>query len=138
PVETVLDWLFPLQPEREFVADLFQRLGKKRSGKQAKLHVLEPSGNRPILCTFLPLPGASLGSSYLAVPLGGAGDAWVLLASPPETPTIAHSAAAVGDSGTSCAPEDEKVESVRLDRGSEAPGPHAVPGLATAVEPPPR
>src|SRR5262249_5424515 len=97
PVETALDWLFPLQPAREFVADLFQRPGKKRSGKQAKLHVLEPSGNQPIVCTFLPVPASSLGSSSLAVPLGGMGDAWLLLASTPEIPTTAHSARAAGD-----------------------------------------
>jgi PAS domain S-box-containing protein len=137
PVETALDWLFPMQPEREFVADLFQRPGKKRSGKQAKLHVLEPSGNQPIVCTFLPVPAASLGSSSLAVPLGGSGDAWLLLASPPETPTTTHSAVAVSDPRASFAPAEEEVESVRLDRPSEAPGPHAVPGLASAVEPPP-
>jgi len=136
PVETVLDWLFPLQPDREFVADLFQRPGKKRSGRQARLHVLESRGSQPIVCTFLPVPGA--GSRSLAGPLGGPGDAWLLLASQPETATIAEAAAPVGDPRASSAPPDEEVESVRVDRASETPGPHAVPGLASVVEPPPR
>src|SRR5262249_9103046 len=124
--------------EREFVADLFQQLGKKRSGKQAKLHVLEPSGNRPIVCTFVPVPASGLGSSSLAGPLGGAGDAWLLLAGPPETAATADSETAAGDPPVSCAPAAEEVEAVRVDRPSDPPGPHAVPGLASAVEPPPR
>jgi signal transduction histidine kinase len=79
PVETVLDWVFPLQPDRDFVADLLHRPTKLREGAQAALHVLSPAGSRPLLCTFLPVAVAapSLASPPAASP--AATDAWLLL-----------------------------------------------------------
>jgi PAS domain S-box-containing protein len=97
PVETVLDWLFPLQPEREFVADLFHQPAKKRSGKKAVLHVLAPGGSQPLLCTFLPVGATSLGPSSSAIALGESGEGWLLLVGEPETSTAVGPAASSSD-----------------------------------------
>ncbi len=51
--ETVLDWLFPRQRDRELVADLFHRPG--RQGRQAILDVAGKHGSQPLCCTFLPV-----------------------------------------------------------------------------------
>jgi PAS domain S-box-containing protein len=53
--ELVLDWLFPRQSDRERVADALQQ-GEPR-GWQAVLPVLTRTGEQPLLCTFLPIPG---------------------------------------------------------------------------------
>ncbi len=74
PCETVLDWLFPLQRDRERVADWLH--APDRTGGQAVLEVLTPSGGRPMLCTLLPV---SVG------PAGGPRHpGWLLLAGEPE------------------------------------------------------
>ena len=52
--ELVLDWLFPQQSDRERVADCIHQANP--GGCQLLLDVATPSGGRPSLCTFLPLP----------------------------------------------------------------------------------
>ena len=55
--ELVLDWLFPQQHDRNRVADCFHH--PCATGHQLVLEVASPHGGRPMLCTFLPLPGHS-------------------------------------------------------------------------------
>src|SRR5262249_44698745 len=54
PSDVVLDWLFPHQRDREFVADLLHQ--PERRGAHAALEVVVRDGSRGMLCTFLPLP----------------------------------------------------------------------------------
>jgi PAS domain S-box-containing protein len=65
--EIVLDWLFPRQHDRDWVADLLQH--PARRGGQAVLEVVSPTGSRPLACTLLPLAPE---------------DGWLLLAGEPE------------------------------------------------------
>jgi len=123
PVETVLDWLFPSQPDRDFVADLLGRPARKRTGTQAVLRVLEPNGSRPLRCTFLPIASASRGLTTA----GDASDAWLLLVSEVE---IGTAAAAGGPSSDHVVDE---VKSVRPDPISQARESHPAPGLAPAA-----
>jgi PAS domain S-box-containing protein len=74
PCETVLDWLFPLQRDRERVADWLHEPG--RGGGQAVLEVLTPAGGRPMLCTLLPVSAGPAG--------GPQAPGWLLLAGEPE------------------------------------------------------
>jgi PAS domain S-box-containing protein len=74
PGEVVLDWLFPLQRDRERVADWLAAPG--RPGGQAVLEVLTPAGSRPMLCTLLPVAAAAVG--------GAPRPGWLLLAGEPE------------------------------------------------------
>jgi PAS domain S-box-containing protein len=54
PSELVLDWLFPQQHDRERVADCLHN--PDSTGCQFVLDVAAPTGSRPLLCTFCPLP----------------------------------------------------------------------------------
>jgi PAS domain S-box-containing protein len=74
PGEMALDWLFPLQRDRERVADWLH--GPGRQGGQAVLEVLTPAGSRPMLCTLLPVAPAPAG--------GPPREGWLLLAGEPE------------------------------------------------------
>jgi PAS domain S-box-containing protein len=74
PGEVVLDWLFPLQRDRERVADWLHAAG--RPGSQAVLEVLTPAGSRPLLCTLLPVTAAPAD--------GPRHEGWLLLAGEPE------------------------------------------------------
>jgi PAS domain-containing protein len=65
--EMVLDWLFPRQRDRDWVADLLQH--PARCGSQAVLELVGPGGSQPLLCTLLPLAPA---------------DGWLLLVGEPE------------------------------------------------------
>jgi signal transduction histidine kinase len=79
PVETVLDWLFPLQSDRDFVADLLHSSKKPREGAQAVLHVLSPEGRRPLLCTFLPIGVTAPAFASAAAAKTAEAGAWLLL-----------------------------------------------------------
>ena len=67
--ELVLDWLFPQEKERNFVADLLHH--PQRRGTQAVLEVAGQNGRRSLLCTFLPVPSP-------------AEDTWLILACEPQ------------------------------------------------------
>jgi PAS domain-containing protein len=97
--ELFLDWLFPRQPDRSFVADLFHQPG--RHGAQAILEVAGRTGNRSLLFTFLPVraldvraampatgkePNRSLASAPMPV-----GDAWLILAWPRDVTAVGAS-----------------------------------------------
>jgi signal transduction histidine kinase len=73
-VELVLDWLFPRQLDREFVADVLNQPGRR--GAQAVLEVAGQHGGQAMLCTFLPVPWAH----------APAADAWLILAAAPQDP----------------------------------------------------
>jgi PAS domain-containing protein len=89
--ELLLDWLFPHQSQRSFVADLLHE--PERAGAQALLEVAARTGNCPLLCTFLPLRTANFRGDRLR--LGRGTDypaaesrssivhAWLILARPP-------------------------------------------------------
>jgi PAS domain S-box-containing protein len=79
--ELFLDWLFPHQCHRSFVADLFHQT--ERGGVQALLEVAGRTGNCPLVCTFLPVRTASLRSSV--------NDAWLILARAPDGTTTKKS-----------------------------------------------
>ncbi len=87
--ELVLDWLFPQQHDRDFVADLLHQPTPR--GTQAVLEVVSCTGSRPLLCTFLPVAeGAALGegreASGTPVPLAPAAvDTWLILVCEPES-----------------------------------------------------
>jgi PAS domain-containing protein len=51
----ILDWLFPRQRDRDFVADLLFRPASEgpRRDTQAVLEIAGPAGGQPFLCTFL-------------------------------------------------------------------------------------
>jgi PAS domain-containing protein len=51
--DVVLDWLFPQQRDRNFVADLLHR--PNREAAQASLEVAGRNQSQSLLCTFLPL-----------------------------------------------------------------------------------
>ncbi len=68
PSDVVLDWLFPQQRDRDFVADVLHQ--PARRGAQTMLDVVSPSGSRRMLCTLLPV-----NSRY--------GELWLLLVSEP-------------------------------------------------------
>jgi PAS domain-containing protein len=90
--ELFLDWLFPRQRDRSFVADLFHQPGRR--GVQALLEVAGRSGNCPLLCTFLPVRASDLEAEALAIGKGilspvtdarsSVSDAWLILACAPE------------------------------------------------------
>lgn len=95
--ELVLDWLFPRQQDRNWVADLLNAPGSPLplTGSQALLRVVTATGNETAVCTFLPVPVA-----------GARG--WLLIAAEP-----AHGR--------------QKPEPVRADPSGERRGPHAKP-----------
>jgi signal transduction histidine kinase/PAS domain-containing protein len=82
PGEVVLDWLFPRQTDRDFVADLLQQPVNRTRGSQAMLNVLSPEGSRPLLCTFLPVPSAKLAAATPETE--GLTDAWLMLIGEPQ------------------------------------------------------
>src|SRR5262249_4720760 len=51
--ELVLDWILPMQKDRELVADLLHQ-GAPES-REMILHVASPSGSRPFVTTWLPV-----------------------------------------------------------------------------------
>jgi signal transduction histidine kinase len=59
PGEVVVDWLFPRQADRDFVADLLHQADARAIGRQAILDVVSPSGSHRLLCTFLPVGQAA-------------------------------------------------------------------------------
>ncbi|MGH9677416.1 MAG: sensor histidine kinase, partial [Candidatus Acidiferrum sp.] len=67
--ELVLDWLFPLQRDRNRVADWLH--DPRRQGGQSVLQVLTRSGSRPLLCTLLLAQRSETGEG---------GEQWLLLA----------------------------------------------------------
>lgn len=69
PSEVALDWLFPNQRDRDFVADLLYQ--PARRGAQAVLDLLGHRATRRMLCTFLPVRT-------------GQGECWLLLVGEPE------------------------------------------------------
>jgi hypothetical protein len=91
PTELFLDWLFPRQCHRSFVADLFHQ--PQRGGAQALLEVAGRTGNCPLLCTFLPVRAANLRRDssvtgkrvkYPTDVRSSVADAWLILAGAPE------------------------------------------------------
>lgn len=75
PSDVVLDWLFPEQCDRDFIADQFHQPGRK--GTQSVLRLVTRSGSRPMLCTLLAVPAAE-------APAGREGaESWLLLVSEP-------------------------------------------------------
>jgi hypothetical protein len=91
----LLDWLFPHQYQRSFVADLFHQPG--RGSARALLEVAARTGNCPLLCTFLPVRAAHGGRDSLATgkrskyPAADFGSnvayAWLILARVPDEAT---------------------------------------------------
>lgn len=77
PGEVVVDWLFPRQADRDFVADLIHQADDRAGGCQAMLDVVTPSGSRCLLCTFLPV-GRQVSSP------GGERTAWIMLIGEPQ------------------------------------------------------
>src|SRR5262249_7673447 len=77
PSEVVVDWLFPNQADRDFVADLLHQPNGSAAGRQAMLDVVSPSGSRRQLCTLLPVGRSALARER-------SGDGWVLLISEPQ------------------------------------------------------
>jgi PAS domain S-box-containing protein len=68
PSEVALDWLFPRQLDRDFVADLLHqpaipRVERGGAAAQAVLQVINPGGSRPMLCTFLRIQDRPAGQS---------------------------------------------------------------------------
>jgi signal transduction histidine kinase len=90
PGEVVLDWLFPRQPDRDFVADLLHQPVKGPGGTQAMLHVLSAGGSRPLLCTFLPVARGGPTSPET----GGQRNTWLLLIGEPQAPPLGAADAA--------------------------------------------
>ncbi len=72
--DVVLDWLFPRQRQREWVADLVQQptRGKSRRGARTALDVLTPDGGRALPCWFLPVV-VDGGDGWLLI-VGGFGE----------------------------------------------------------------
>jgi signal transduction histidine kinase len=87
PGELLLDWLFPRQRDRDFVADLLHRPTPR--GAQAILELAGPAGSRPLLWTVLPVTAdvkdVPSPEGPRAVP--GSSKAWLLLASEPQVST---------------------------------------------------
>lgn len=81
--ELLLDWLFPRQRDRSFVADLLHQA--RRRGTQALLEVAGRSGNRPLVCTFLPVRATDAPQKISASRerVKEVGDAWLILARAP-------------------------------------------------------
>jgi PAS domain-containing protein len=83
--ELLLDWLFPRQPDRSFVADLFHQPGRR--GAQARLEIAGRTGNRSLHFTFLPVRALNVRAGlpttrvYAQAPVG---DAWLNVARPCE------------------------------------------------------
>jgi PAS domain-containing protein len=77
--ELLLDWLFPRQHDRSFVADLLHQPGRRRA--QAMLEVAGRIRNRSLFFTFLPVRALDLRPAPPAAQ-APAGDAWLILASP--------------------------------------------------------
>jgi PAS domain-containing protein len=69
PCETVMDWIMPRQRDRDLAADWMNR--PPRSGGQGVVWLTTRGGERPFVCTLLPVPPAENG-----VPR------WLLLAAP--------------------------------------------------------
>jgi signal transduction histidine kinase len=88
PGEVVLDWLFPHQSDRDFVADLLHQPLTRAGGAQAMLHVLSAGGSRPLLCTFLPVARGA------RVPPTGQPDTWLLLIGEPQASPLSAADAA--------------------------------------------
>jgi hypothetical protein len=94
--ELFLDWLFPRQLDRSFVADLFHQPG--RHGAQAMLQVAGRTANRLLFFTFLPVRALDLRAGLPATDKAKAslrgsalmpvGDAWLIVASPREVTAI--------------------------------------------------
>jgi signal transduction histidine kinase len=87
PAELVLDWLFPHQRDREFVADLLHQ--PDRRGTQAMLELASPTGSQPLLCTFLPLGrqgdlARAVSSTESAALRPTGSEDWLLLVCEPE------------------------------------------------------
>jgi signal transduction histidine kinase len=93
--DVLLDWLFPQQREREFVAEVLSE--PRRRGAQAILEVAGREGGRSFSCTFLPLPPGGRGPTAAAkagadspseqvTPLPGREARWLLLAQAPRAP----------------------------------------------------
>jgi PAS domain S-box-containing protein len=90
--ELFLDWLFPRQRDRDFVADLFHQPGPR--GSEALLEVAGQTGNRLLACTFLPVRVSGLLQKQMACgdwtgePVAHAGsrgkNAWLLWVCDPE------------------------------------------------------
>jgi PAS domain S-box-containing protein len=98
----VLDWLFPRQRDRDFVADLLYHppAGSSRSGTQAVLEIMGQPASHALLCTFLQV-GERAGN-------------WLMLAGAPHPP---EGQALPGES----------LPSIRIDPPAEAAGPHPKP-----------
>lgn len=95
PSDVLLDWLFPQQREREFVAEVLSE--PRRRGTQATLEVAGREGGRSFSCTFLPLPPGGRGPTVAAktgagapseqvTPPPGREARWLLLAQAPRAP----------------------------------------------------
>jgi PAS domain-containing protein len=90
--ELFLDWLFPRQRDRDFVADLFHQPGLR--GNEALLEVSGQTGNRLLACTFLPVRVSGLLQKQMACgdwtgePVAQAGsrgkNAWLLWVCDPD------------------------------------------------------
>jgi PAS domain-containing protein len=105
--ELLLDWLFPRQRDRDFVADLLYHPPSEgpRTGIQAVLEIMSHPAGQVFLCTFLQV--------------GERPANWLMLAGVPRPPD--------GE-----APAAELLTSLRLDAPAEVPGPHPKqPGTTT-------
>jgi PAS domain S-box-containing protein len=108
--ELFLDWLFPRQRDRDFVADLLYHPPSEgpRTGIQAVLEIMSHPAGQAFLCTFLQV--------------GERPANWLMLAGAPRPPEGEAPAAA------------ELLTSLRLDAPTEVPGPHPKQPGTTAHE----
>jgi PAS domain-containing protein len=74
--DLALDWLFPRERDRAYIADLLCR--PATVGGQVALHLASPEGSKPVLCTFLPFNPGSDGAAPPGTPLS-ARTVWLLL-----------------------------------------------------------
>jgi PAS domain-containing protein len=97
----VLDWLFPRQRDRDFVADLLHHpVGSPRAGTQVMLEVMGQPASHILRCTFLPV-GDRTGN-------------WLMVTGAPPPP---EGEASPGESPTA----------LRVDGPAAPAGPHSMP-----------
>jgi PAS domain S-box-containing protein len=83
--EVALDWLFPRQLDRDFIADLLHQPANRPPAAQAVLHVVSSGGSRPKLCTFLRVADRLSGqTSEVTMASEVLSDQWLLLVGEPQ------------------------------------------------------
>jgi hypothetical protein len=119
--ELLLDWLFPVQHDRNRVGDLLALpAAESRGGWQAPLALAVPTGSRRLWCTFLPLGRSPVSPT------------WLLLVGGPAS--VGEPAAGSAVATVTLAPSDG--DTLRADTPTEVAGPHARCDWPSALRPP--